>query len=361
MTLKQFQNSLQTPDGGYYVTLTDGAGNLAPASGGTVTAITEAQANAASQTWTEGTDNPLSVDLSGNLRVIDKNSAAALTALTAATPAGTNLIGKVGIDQTTNGTTNNVTTDGVADAVVSSASVSSAAVGATFSTAGYGSMSFQVIANASSNTVTVEGSNDGGTTWTSISGRSATATSTAGASGATVVSVGVTFIPSIIMPQMRWRCSAFVSGTTTVATGMKRGQSPNVVEAYVGNTIASALTSSSTSGGISTTGRLASAANSTNGTSLATGAHRIYNIQALNVAAAPRYLVLYDTASAPTVGTTTIRKKIPIPANSAIAIDFVVGLSFASGIAYALTVNAADADATAVTAGDILQLNIDYV
>lgn len=34
MTLKQILNSLQSPDGSYYVTLTDGAGNLAPASGG---------------------------------------------------------------------------------------------------------------------------------------------------------------------------------------------------------------------------------------------------------------------------------------------------------------------------------------
>lgn len=34
MTAKQNPNTLQSPDGSYYVTLTDGAGNLAPASGG---------------------------------------------------------------------------------------------------------------------------------------------------------------------------------------------------------------------------------------------------------------------------------------------------------------------------------------
>lgn len=34
MTVKQILNSLHSPDGSYYVTLTDGAGNLAPASGG---------------------------------------------------------------------------------------------------------------------------------------------------------------------------------------------------------------------------------------------------------------------------------------------------------------------------------------
>jgi len=37
MALKQLPNSLQAPDGSYYVALTDGVGNLAPASGGAVT------------------------------------------------------------------------------------------------------------------------------------------------------------------------------------------------------------------------------------------------------------------------------------------------------------------------------------
>jgi hypothetical protein len=48
-----------------------------------------AQANAAPPTWTEGASPPLSVDLSGNQRVVDKNSQAILSALTGAIPAQT--------------------------------------------------------------------------------------------------------------------------------------------------------------------------------------------------------------------------------------------------------------------------------
>ncbi|MDE2098062.1 MAG: hypothetical protein KGL39_12485 [Patescibacteria group bacterium] len=43
-------------------------------SGLVVTAISEAQANAAAQSWTEGTNNPLSQNLTGDLRTISKQS-----------------------------------------------------------------------------------------------------------------------------------------------------------------------------------------------------------------------------------------------------------------------------------------------
>lgn len=120
--------------------------------------------------------------------------------------------------------------------------------------------------------------------------------------------------------------------------------------------------SASATGGISTTARLASAANSTNATSVKTSAGRVYNAQGYNAAAYPVYLVLYDSAASPPVpGTTVIRKKIPIPAGSAFALDWAVGLTFATGIGYAFTKLAADADTTVLVAGDILQFNLDYI
>jgi len=73
---------------------------------GSVSATTTAKATAANPSYTEGTTtNPLSVDLTGFLRVRDDTLA---TLVAAAVPAGTNIIGKVGIDQTTPGTTNGV-------------------------------------------------------------------------------------------------------------------------------------------------------------------------------------------------------------------------------------------------------------
>ena len=117
-----------------------------------------------------------------------------------------------------------------------------------------------------------------------------------------------------------------------------------------------------TSGGISTTVRLASAAASTNATNVKTTPGRIYSVQAYNAATYTVYLVLYDSAANPPVpGTTTIRKKVPIPTGAAIALDWPVGLYFATGIGYAFTKLAADADTTALAAADVLQFNMDYV
>ena len=53
----------------------------------------------------------LQVDASKNLKVLEANSASILAAVQASIPAGTNIIGKVGIDQTTPGTTNAVSID----------------------------------------------------------------------------------------------------------------------------------------------------------------------------------------------------------------------------------------------------------
>jgi hypothetical protein len=74
-----------------------------------------------------------------------------------------------------------------------------------------------------------------------------------------------------------------------------------------------------------------------------------------------KFLCLYDSAANPPVpGTTTIRKKIPLPPTAAFNLSW-PGLSFATGIGYAFTGLATDADTTALTAGDILQFNHDYV
>lgn len=78
----------------------DTSGNLRTSGAvtGTVTANAYGKATTAAPSYSNNTDNPLSLDLAGNLR------ASILTAI----PAGTAIIGKVGIDQTTPGTTNGV-------------------------------------------------------------------------------------------------------------------------------------------------------------------------------------------------------------------------------------------------------------
>lgn len=152
--------------------------------------------------------------------------------------------------------------------------------------------------------------------------------------------------------------SASVQAIATSVASLVTGTVLAAGTALIGRVVADA---SAATGGIASCARLASSGASTNATNAKASAGRLYSAQARNVATYDVYLVLYDTSGTPTPGTTTIRKKVCIPALSAVALDWPVGLTFGSGLAYAITKLAADADTTAVAAGDVLQLNLDYV
>ena len=111
-------------------------------------------------------------------------------------------------------------------------------------------------------------------------------------------------------------------------------------------------------GGGGATARLVSAAASTNSTLVKSSAGRITAIQGYNAAATLRYLKLYNKATAPTVGTDVPVKTLPLPPQAAFAYD--AGHYFATGIGFGLTTGVADNDTGALTAGDVLALNIDY-
>lgn len=127
------------------------AANPLPVTGtftGTVTANADAKANAADQTLVEGSENPLSTDLAGYLRVTGKFSTAERTEI--------------------------------------SGSAASAAVLSGFpisDTSGYRSIIVQTTAIAANSTLVVEESNDG-TTWTNLTSVGGTASiTTTGTSG----------------------------------------------------------------------------------------------------------------------------------------------------------------------------------
>jgi hypothetical protein len=111
-----------------------------------------------------------------------------------------------------------------------------------------------------------------------------------------------------------------------------------------------------------TTARLPSSAATTNATSAKNASGTLHLVCALNTNAAVRYLKLYDKASAPTVGTDTPRMTIALPpSNVSTCREFPNGGAyFGTGIAYALTTGATDGDSTAVGAGDVVGLNVDY-
>lgn len=113
-------------------------------------------------------------------------------------------------------------------------------------------------------------------------------------------------------------------------------------------------------GSTTSTSRIVSAAASTNATSAKASGGTLLHIIGYNAAAAARYVKIYDKASAPTVGTDAPVLTIAVPATTAFAIDFPLGFRLATGIAYALTTGAADADTGALTAADVLGLNVIY-
>lgn len=110
---------------------------------------------------------------------------------------------------------------------------------------------------------------------------------------------------------------------------------------------------------VTSTSRIVSAAATTNATSAKATPGTLYSIKGYNAVAA-RYLKFYDKASAPTVGADTPVLTLYLPAATAFVLDWSMGRYFATGIAYALTTGSADNDTGALTAGDIVGLNVEY-
>lgn len=102
----------------------------------------------------------------------------------------------------------------------------------------------------------------------------------------------------------------------------------------------------------------------TNATSLKATPGIVGMIVVTNVNAAVRYLKFYNKATAPTVGTDTPLLVFAIPASTTgggIAVPVPdKGIAFSTGIAFALTTGATDADTNAVGANDII-VNIAYL
>lgn len=106
--------------------------------------------------------------------------------------------------------------------------------------------------------------------------------------------------------------------------------------------------------------RLVSAAASVNATIVKASGGRVYKITGQNAAAAIRYIKLYNKATAPAETDTPVAT-FAIAASSNFDIDFKdYGVYFSAGIGYRLTVLNADNDTTALTAADILSLNVFY-
>jgi len=85
----------------------------------------------------------------------------------------------------------------------------------------------------------------------------------------------------------------------------------------------------------------------------------LYGMTVTNSNTVVRYIKLYDLASGATSASTVYRRYM-IPAGGGIRENFPYGLAFASGISHRLTTGAANTNAGAVAADEIM-VNMEYV
>lgn len=95
------------------------------------------------------------------------------------------------------------------------------------------------------------------------------------------------------------------------------------------------------------------AAGSTNATLVKNAAGKVYGWFFANTTATWRYVKLHNQATAPTAGTGVVRT-IGVPPNGVASFFSEGGITFATGIGLTMVTGAADADATAVTANDLV-------
>lgn len=148
------------------------------------------------------------------------------------------------------------------------------------------------------------------------------------------------------------RLSDGAAAITTLPVSLASVPSHAVTNA---GTFATQVTAATTGG--YTPAKLISAA-TTNATSVKASAGTIGYLTASNINASPRYLKIYNKASAPTVGTDVPVHTFIIPGNTAGAGTNIPlppqGIALGTGIAFATTTGVADADTGAVASAELV-------
>lgn len=126
-----------------------------------------------------------------------------------------------------------------------------------------------------------------------------------------------------------------------------------------GNTTGSFVVSVPSASTVGVTQLSVMSAASVNATVVKAAKGKVYGFQIFNTTASAKYVRLYNKATAPSGADTPVRR-IMVPANGVASYHVGQGLDgFGAGIAFTATGAPADADATALAAGDLI-INIDY-
>lgn len=215
---------------------------------------------------------------------------------------------------------------------------------------------FEISNDAKLNPDTGEWDGTSGTWYSVLAQRTNTITQESGGTSLAATPAYGWIVPVVGWRFLRVRATAHTSGSATWTLLSDDGPAAMAAKPETFYALAVAA-----SGGISTVARLPTAAASTNATSVKGSAGRVYFVDCVNASAAMRFLKLYNKATAPTVGTDTPFATFAIPAGQRLSVKWAdIGLYLSAGIAYAFTTGAPDADTGALTANDIVGLNVGY-
>lgn len=314
--------------------------------------------------------------------------------------AGANIIGQVGIDQTTPGTTNKVSIgsdgkvgvqqggsdisssnplnvvrpDGTATGTITTQNLVPAGTATANSAVEIAVADKTIVAIQVTGTFTgalsVQGTVDG-TNWVTFGGTPIINVNSA-AMSATISSAatGIYTVDCAGMQKVRVTGLSAMTGTATVTLRASAGVGQVAIDAMMpavaanssGALNANVAPIPSINAVNSSTHKLISAA-STNATSVKSSTAVVVGGSASNLSASTKYLKFYKKASAPTVGTDVPVYTLPIPAGVTLNLGEFFGamnVPHGTGLAYAITGAAADNDTTAVAAGDVI-VNLIYV
>ena len=222
------------------------------------------------------------------------------------------------------------------------------------------SIHVRVLSLGTTGVLTVQGSEDG-ITYVNIPAKNI-----AGSVVSTITAIGMYQCP-VYYNFIRVRLTtATTAGKTVVSTRLSAEPyvfpAPSSTTVSGSTTVFQSLSSTLATGATLLYHRLVSSFASTNALLVKAGATRVARVVGYNAKATVVFLKLYNKASAPTVGT-----DVPVLTFALKPLDnFDInaetqGFNFATGCSYCITAGAADADVTAIAAGDVLGLNIIYI
>lgn len=157
------------------------------------------------------------------------------------------------------------------------------------------------------------------------------------------------------MKYIRFRATAHTGGTASYSAYTLQDEIDGVIGGVVSLTTSSLVgvqyvanaTGAGTPHQVNTTA-------STNAAVVKASPGRVIGYHFANTTASWRYVKLHNSTAAPTVGTTAVFVTIPVPPNEQSIATFEGGKGFSAGITRSVVTGAADTDATATGAGDVV-------